>query len=169
MPLQDHLLVNRPPGGVVLRTGGGGGRENGERQLCNWLTLEGLAQVQIVQALCCKHQTFVSPQVECFFQTLSLLHIWVQFSACPHSENQFLLPSSALLFSSSFEHRPGRGDYTVPPQIQARQQMVLINWHPPPPNRLRHPRRRGRKTGQATSARMCFWAPSANCGNSFHT
>lgn len=77
--------------------GGGGGRGgDGERQLCNWLTLEGLAQVQIARPLCCKLQTFVSPQVECFFQTLSLLHIWVQFSACPLSENQFLLLSSAL-------------------------------------------------------------------------
>lgn len=70
--------------------------EDGERQLCNWLTLEGLAQVQIARPWCCKLQTFVSPQVESFFQTLSLLHIWVQFSACPLSENQFLLLSFAL-------------------------------------------------------------------------
>lgn len=39
--------------------------------------------------------------------------------------------SSPLLFSSSSPNRQGWGDYTVPPQIQARQQMVLIIWHPP--------------------------------------
>lgn len=39
------------------------------------------------------------------------------------------IPPPPLFFSSSFEHRPVWGNYTVPPQIRARQQMVLINWH----------------------------------------
>ena len=40
-------------------------------------------------------------------------------------------PRLLCSFPPALANRPGRGDYAVPPQIQARQQMVLINWHPP--------------------------------------
>lgn len=151
MPSQDHLLVKRPPGWVEFGTGGGGGGrgEDGERQLCNWLTLEGLAQVQIARPLCCKLQTFVSPQVECFFQTLSLLHIWVQFSACPLSENQFLLLSSAL-FLQLCEQTRVKGLHCPSPDPS---KTTNGSYQLTPPC---HPGGRGRKTGQAAPVRMCF-------------
>lgn len=151
MPLQDHLLVKRPPGwvGNVKGGGGGGGGGNSERQLCNWLTLEGL-QVQIARPLCCKLQTFVSPQVECFFQTLSLLHIWVQFSACPLSENQFLLLSSAL-FLQLCEQTRARGLHCPSPDPS---KTTNGSYQLTPPC---HPGGRGWKTGQAAPAWMCFW------------
>lgn len=73
--------------------------------------------------------------------------------------------SSPLHFSSSSANKPGRGDYTVPPQFQARKQMVLINWHPPLPSR----RKRQRKPSKLPGYGCAFWSLSANRGNSFYT
>lgn len=137
--------------------------EDGERQLCNWLTLEGLAQVQIAQPLCCKLQTFVSPQVECFFQTLSLLHIWVQFSACPLSENQFLHLSSAVSLQLCEQTR-AKG-LRCPSPVPSKTTNVSYQLTTPLPSR----RKRQRKPSKLPQYRCVFWVLSVNRGNSFHT
>lgn len=113
------------------------------------INIRGTCSSSNCTALCCKLQAFVSPQVECFFQTLSLLHIWVQFSTCPLSENQFLLFSSAL-FLQLCEQTRAKGLHCPSPDPS---KTTNGSYQLTPPC---HPGGRGRKTGQAAPVWLCF-------------
>lgn len=113
-------------------------------------------------ALSSKLQTFFPPQVECFFQALSLLHIWVQFSACPLWKS--IPPPLLCPFPPALWTNQGEG-ITLSLPSSKQDNKWFLSTDTPLPSR----RKRQRKPSKLPGYGCAFWALSANRGNSFYT